>query len=29
MLFVVIIGLLGLPAMIAAWRGHVDPRARV
>jgi Zn-dependent protease len=26
-LFVAIIGLLGLPAMIAAWRGHVDPRA--
>jgi Zn-dependent protease len=26
-LFVVIIGLLGLPAMIAAWRGNVDPRA--
>jgi Zn-dependent protease len=26
-LFVVIIGLLGLPAMIAVWRGHVDPRA--
>ncbi len=26
-LFVVIIGALGLPAMIAAWRGHVDPRA--
>ena len=22
-----IIGALGLPAMIAAWRGHVDPRA--
>jgi Zn-dependent protease len=27
LLFVVIIGLVGLPAMIAAWRGHVDPRA--
>ncbi len=26
-LFVVIIGLLGVPAMLAAWRGHVDPRA--
>jgi Zn-dependent protease len=26
-LFVLIIGLLGLPAMLAAWRGHVDPRA--
>ncbi|HYL28029.1 MAG TPA: site-2 protease family protein, partial [Candidatus Nitrosotalea sp.] len=26
-LFVGIIGLLGLPAMIAAWRGKVDPRA--
>ncbi|HVR45072.1 MAG TPA: site-2 protease family protein [Candidatus Binatia bacterium] len=26
-LFVAIIGLLGLPAMLAAWRGHVDPRA--
>jgi Zn-dependent protease len=26
-LFVVIIGLLGLPAMISAWRGNVDPRA--
>ncbi|HLX26763.1 MAG TPA: site-2 protease family protein [Candidatus Cybelea sp.] len=26
-LFVVIIGALGLPAMLAAWRGHVDPRA--
>lgn len=26
-LFVAIIGLLGLPAMIAAWRGNVDPRA--
>ncbi len=26
-LFVVIIGVLGLPAMLAAWRGHVDPRA--
>jgi Zn-dependent protease len=26
-LFVVIIGALGLPSMIAAWRGHVDPRA--
>ena len=27
MLFVAIIGLLGLPAMIAAWKGRVDPRA--
>jgi Zn-dependent protease len=27
-LFVVIIGVLGLPAMIAAWNGHVDPRAQ-
>lgn len=26
-LFVAIIGLLGLPAMLAAWRGRVDPRA--
>jgi Zn-dependent protease len=26
-LFIVIIGVLGLPAMLAAWRGHVDPRA--
>ena len=26
-LFVVIIGVLGLPAMLAAWRGHADPRA--
>jgi Zn-dependent protease len=26
-LFVVIIGALGLPAMISAWRGPVDPRA--
>jgi Zn-dependent protease len=26
-LFVAIIGILGLPAMIAAWRGRVDPRA--
>jgi len=26
-LFVLVIGLLGLPAMISAWRGHVDPRA--
>ncbi len=26
-LFVAIIGLLGLPSMLAAWRGHVDPRA--
>jgi Zn-dependent protease len=26
-LFVVIIAALGLPAMLAAWRGHVDPRA--
>jgi len=27
LLFVVIIGVLGLPAMLSAWRGHVDPRA--
>lgn len=27
LLFVVIIGVLGLPAMWRAWRGHVDPRA--
>ena len=27
-LFVVIIGALGLPAMISALRGHVDPRAQ-
>ncbi|HEY1656074.1 MAG TPA: site-2 protease family protein [Candidatus Tumulicola sp.] len=26
-LFIVVIGVLGLPAMLAAWRGHVDPRA--
>lgn len=26
-LFVVIIGLLGLPTMLGAWRGAVDPRA--
>jgi len=26
-LFVAIIGLLGVPAMLAAWRGQVDPRA--
>jgi Zn-dependent protease len=26
-LFVLIIGLLGLPAMTSAWKGHVDPRA--
>ena len=26
-LFVVIIGVLGLPAILAVWRGHVDPRA--
>lgn len=26
-LFVAIIGLLGLPSMISAWRGNVDPRA--
>ncbi len=26
-LFVAIIGILGVPAMLAAWRGHVDPRA--
>jgi Zn-dependent protease len=27
LLFIFIIGAIGLPAMIAAWRGHVDPRA--
>lgn len=27
LLFIVIIGALGLPAILAAWRGHVDPRA--
>jgi Zn-dependent protease len=27
LLFIVIIGLLGLPSIIAAWRGHADPRA--
>jgi Zn-dependent protease len=26
-LFVAIIGILGLPAMLAAWKGRVDPRA--
>jgi Zn-dependent protease len=26
-LFIAIIGILGLPAMLAAWKGHVDPRA--
>ncbi|MEO6836233.1 MAG: site-2 protease family protein [Candidatus Tumulicola sp.] len=26
-LFIVIIGALGVPAMLAAWKGHVDPRA--
>ncbi len=26
-LFIAIIGILGLPAMLSAWRGHVDPRA--
>ncbi|MGA8533421.1 MAG: site-2 protease family protein [Candidatus Tumulicola sp.] len=26
-LFIAIIGLLGLPTMLSAWRGHVDPRA--
>ncbi len=26
-LFVAIIGLLGLPSMIAVWRGHADPRS--
>jgi Zn-dependent protease len=26
-LFIAIIGLLGLPTLLAAWRGHVDPRA--
>ena len=27
LLFVAIIGLLGLPSMLAAWRGETDPRA--
>jgi Zn-dependent protease len=27
LLFIVIIGALGLPSVISAWRGHVDPRA--
>ncbi len=27
LLFIAIIGILGLPAVFAAWRGHVDPRA--
>lgn len=27
LLFIAIIGLLGMPAIVAAWRGHVDPRA--
>jgi Zn-dependent protease len=27
LLFIVIIGAIGLPTMIAAWRGQVDPRA--
>jgi Zn-dependent protease len=27
-LFVAIIGVLGLPAMTAVWKGHVDPRAQ-
>jgi Zn-dependent protease len=27
-LFVLIIGLLGLPAVLGAWRGNVDPRAQ-
>jgi Zn-dependent protease len=26
-LFIAIIGVLGLPAMLSAWKGHVDPRA--
>jgi Zn-dependent protease len=26
-LFIAIVGLLGLPALLAAWRGQVDPRA--
>jgi Zn-dependent protease len=26
-LFIAIIGILGVPAMLAAWKGHVDPRA--
>ncbi|MBV8491278.1 MAG: site-2 protease family protein, partial [Candidatus Eremiobacteraeota bacterium] len=28
LLFVAIIGLLGLPSMISAWRGNADPRAQ-
>jgi Zn-dependent protease len=27
LLFIVIIGVLGIPSILAAWRGHVDPRA--
>jgi len=27
LLFMVIVGALGIPAMISAWRGNVDPRA--
>jgi Zn-dependent protease len=27
LLFIVIIGVLGLPSILSAWRGHVDPRA--
>jgi Zn-dependent protease len=27
LLFLAIIGVLGLPAIVSAWRGHVDPRA--
>lgn len=27
LLFIAIIGFLGMPAVLAAWRGHVDPRA--
>jgi Zn-dependent protease len=26
-LFIVLIGVLGVPAIVSAWRGHVDPRA--
>ncbi len=27
LLFIIIIGALGVPSILAAWRGHVDPRA--
>jgi Zn-dependent protease len=26
-LFIAIIGILGVPAMLAVWKGHIDPRA--